>query len=71
MRDLNKDISGGKTEEKISVEHSECEITVRKKKVLPSKKPEKIYKVTITYIHVTDEEAKIKRAIIESIIRKG
>lgn len=36
-----------------------------------TKKAEKTYTVTITYIDITPEEAKIKRAIIESIMKKG
>ncbi len=54
-----------------NVEHPECNRAIHAKKTVLSKKTEKNYKVTVTYIQVTDEEAKIKRAIIESIIKKG
>lgn len=74
MRDLsrkNNDSLDWKAEEKVLIEHPECKKTVRGKKVSLSKKAEKIYKVTVIYIQLTDEEIKIKRAIIESILKKG
>ncbi|WP_288878901.1 hypothetical protein [Pedobacter panaciterrae] len=50
--------------------HPECHSTVQDKKTLCSKKTEKTYKVIVTYINISEEEAKVKRAIIESIIKK-
>ena len=41
----------------------------RTKRVKPEK-PEKVYKVEIIYNPITEEEARIKRAIIEGIIKK-
>ena len=54
----------GKTEKTANIEHPECIRTVRSRKGGLSKKAEKSYKVTVTYIQLTDEEARIKRAII-------
>jgi hypothetical protein len=71
MGDFSEDAFGDKTEQKINIEHPECGISVRDRKVSLSKKTEKNYKITVTYIRVTDEEAKIKRAIIESIAKKA
>jgi len=74
MRDFNKnteDSLGCKTQHKFNIDPPECITSVQDRKVLPSEKTEKTYKVTVTYIQLTDEEVKIKRAIIESIIKKG
>jgi hypothetical protein len=60
-----------KTEESIKIEHPECKRSIQGKKAVLSKKAEKTYKVTVTYIHVTAEEAKMKRSIIESILKKS
>ena len=73
MEDLNNnsvDPTAGKSPKKIKIEHPGCERTVSGRKTLLSKKPNKIYKVIVTYIPVTDEEARIKRSIIESILKK-
>jgi len=40
------------------------------RKVTLTKESVKRYKVTVIYIPVSEEEAKIKRAIIESIMKK-
>jgi len=56
---------------KIHIEHPECNRTVQEGKVVLSKKAKKTYTVTVTYIQITEEEAKTKRAIIESIIKKS
>jgi hypothetical protein len=40
-------------------------------KVLSSKTPHKIYKVTITFIQISEEDAKIKRSIVENIMKKN
>lgn len=66
-----KDKSAGKTGEVTKIKHPECNITIQERKVVISKKTEKTYKVTVRYIQMTDGEAKIKRAIIESILKKG
>lgn len=52
------------------IQHAECNRTFYTRKVQLSKKTEKNYTVTVTYIAVSEEEAKIKRAIIESIVKK-
>lgn len=62
--------STNKKDEKIKIEHSDCNKPIRKGKVSLSKKTEKTYTVTVTYIQVSDEEAKIKRALIESVLKK-
>lgn len=45
------------------------------KRTVPVKKGsdgvEKVYRVTVTLIHHCDEEAKMKLALIESIMKKG
>ena|GEM_PF-2941569 len=74
MEDLNKNLknsSGGKIEKKIKIQHPDSNKSTQGRKVSLSKKITKTYKVTVTYIQLTDEEAKMKRAIIESIIKKG
>lgn len=42
-------------------------------KVIPSRfeKTEKNYTVIVTYVEVSEEERKIKRAIVESILKKA
>jgi len=45
--------------------------SVQGRKVIISKKSVQRYRVTVQYIHISGEEGKIKRAIIESIMRKG
>ncbi len=42
-------------------------------KVIPprAKKAKKTYTVTVTYVEVSEEERKIKRAIVESILKKA
>lgn len=42
----------------------------KKQKRAKPEKPEKVYKVEIIYNPITEEEARIKRAIIEGIIKK-
>jgi hypothetical protein len=71
MKEKNRGTSDEKNTTKKNIEHPDCGVTVRDRKVLLSKKTEKTYKVTVTYIQITDEEAKIKRAIIESILKKS
>ncbi|SOD17793.1 hypothetical protein [Pedobacter xixiisoli] len=44
------------------------EIATKKRKARPAK-PEKIYKVIVVYSEITEEEARIKRGIIEDIIK--
>jgi hypothetical protein len=39
-------------------------------KIIIPKEPVKRYRVTVHYLPVTEEEAKIKKAIIESIMKK-
>lgn len=56
---------------KINSGHPDCDKTVQGGKTILSKKTEKTYKVTVTYVQLSDEEASIKRAIIESIMKKG
>lgn len=55
----------------VLIEHPESTRNIQGRKAVLSKKTEKSYRVTVRYIPVTAEEAKIKRAIIESIIKKG
>ncbi|XHR94317.1 hypothetical protein ACFJIV_29205 [Mucilaginibacter sp. UC70_90] len=72
MRDFDKKTKSslvGIEKKKINIERYANQ-DVRNKKILLSKKPEKTYKVTITYIQLTDEEAKTKLAIVESILKK-
>lgn len=66
VEDVTKEDLGG-----INIRHSECNSPVQDRKSTSAQKTEKTYKVTVTYIQLSDEEAKIKRAIIESIMRKG
>lgn len=54
----------------ILIEHPECISTVQGRKAVLSKKAVKRYKVIVTYIPVTEEVGKIKRAIIENIMKK-
>ncbi len=44
--------------------------TITKKRKARSAKPEKVYKVIVVYSEITEEEARIKRSIIEGIIKK-
>lgn len=55
----------------INVEHPECVMTFQEKKVVRSKKTEKTYTVIVTLVKLTDEDAKMKRGIVESIMKKG
>jgi len=74
MENLNKNTkvsSPGKIIKKTKVEHPECDRVIKYRKAVLSKKTEKTYKVTVTYIEISDEEARIKRAIIENIIKKS
>jgi len=59
-----------KCDKKIDIKPSEYNRTFQDKKVLRSRKIEKTYKIIVTYINITEEEAKVKRAIVESIIKK-
>ncbi|MEE1946390.1 hypothetical protein VRU48_14800 [Pedobacter sp. KR3-3] len=60
----------GKTDT-INKEHPAYELTDGSRKRRRSKKKGKVYRVIVTYIPVTTEEAKIKLAIIESILKKS
>ena len=74
MENLNRNTKvslSGKIIKKTKVEHPECKRISKDRKVVLSKKAEKTYKVTVTYIQISDEEARVKRSIIESIIKKG
>ncbi|WP_158796405.1 hypothetical protein [Pedobacter sp. L105] len=55
----------------VNIEHPKSNEIFKEKIKSPCKKSQKTYTVTVTYIQLTDEEAKIKRAIIESILKKG
>ncbi|AOM80086.1 hypothetical protein [Pedobacter steynii] len=57
--------------QKNDIEHPEFNITVLNRKAFLSRKAKKVYKTIITYVQLTDDEAKIKRAIIGSIIKKA
>jgi hypothetical protein len=52
----------------INSEYSEYLKTVPNGKILSSKK---VYKVSVNYIQLKDEEAKIKRNIVQSILNKS
>lgn len=56
---------------KVIIGRDECIRTVKGKKASVSKKGEKIYTVTVTYIQQTDEEIKNKRAILENIVKRN
>ncbi|TCC94978.1 hypothetical protein [Pedobacter hiemivivus] len=71
MKDKEKSPQIKEVEKIIFIEHPECNRTIQGNKAILSKKSAKRYKVTVRYITVTSEEAKIKRAIIESIMKKG
>ncbi|SOD17653.1 hypothetical protein [Pedobacter xixiisoli] len=74
MENLNKRMdvaNSGGVIRKTKIEHPDCVRTSVSKKVVLSKKKEKMYKVTVTYVQVSDDEAKVKRSIIENIIKKG
>ncbi len=57
--------SGNNTEE-----HLENDMSTPNKKKLKHRIGEKIYTVTVTYVEVPEEQRKIKRSIIEGILRK-
>nr|WP_121271691.1 hypothetical protein [Pedobacter schmidteae] len=44
--------------------------TIQYQTAVADKKSEKIYTVTVEFLEVSDEEARIKRGIIESILKK-
>ena len=71
LKKLSKGESGVKTGKKIKIEHPECKRTVQDKKVKLSKKTEKTYKVVVTYVQLPDDEARIKRAMLENILKQG
>ncbi len=52
-------------------EANESDAKVYQSKVPSSKTPHKIYKVTITFIQISEEDAKIKRSIVENIMKKN
>lgn len=54
----------------VAIEHADCTRVIRGKKAKLTKKVEKTYTVTVSYVHLSDEEKMNKRAILESIIKK-
>lgn len=67
MKEQSK--STGK-EETRPTKHQEHKALARVRKVTLTEESLKRYKVTVIYVPVSEEEARIKRAIIESIMRK-
>ncbi|MNR58138.1 hypothetical protein D3C85_1790620 [compost metagenome] len=45
--------------------------TVRYKTAIADKKSEKMYTVTVQFLEVSEQQATIKRGIIESILKNG
>jgi hypothetical protein len=45
--------------------------TIRYKKAVADKKSEKLYTVTVQFLEVPKQQARIKRGIIESISKSG
>lgn len=69
---LKKESKESLTEKgKTLIGHCECHRIFQNKKVSLSKKSEKTYKVTVTYVQLSAEEVRTKRAIIETILKKG
>jgi hypothetical protein len=56
--------------EKKFVENVDSFATLQDVKILSKKKILKTYKVTVSYIKISEEETELKRAIINRIIRK-
>ncbi|SFT05968.1 hypothetical protein [Mucilaginibacter polytrichastri] len=71
MSDFNYDSSSWNEANKVHTGRREFNLTAEDKKSLNSKKIQKTYTVTVTYIQLTEELAKTKLAIIESIMKKG
>ncbi|MBS7565582.1 hypothetical protein KHS38_14305 [Mucilaginibacter sp. Bleaf8] len=65
-----KDKLGSSTEEKDQNNPSTNKKSPKIGKVIVPKEPVKRYRVTVHYLPVTEEEARIKKAIIESIMKK-
>jgi len=74
MENLSRNTHGalpGRITKRTKIEHTDCKIVKKDKKVVLSKKTEKTYRVTVTYVQISDDEARMKRSIIENIIKKG
>lgn len=74
MEDFNKekaDCIGREIEKQINIEYPECIRADQGRKGSASTKAKKTYKVVVTYIPISEEEAKTKLSIIENIIRRG
>jgi hypothetical protein len=56
--------------EKINVKLSDEPAIVQDVKLLHNKKVKKTYKVTVIYTMVPEQEAKLKRATVESLIKR-
>lgn len=70
--DTNKKHTGVATTKKTANNASaECKRTMRDRKSRQSEKTEKTYKVIVTYIQLSEEEAAMKRSIVESILKQG
>lgn len=55
----------------IENEHLDCVKIFQSKKIIQSGKIEKTYTVTVRYIRQTEAEAKIKRSIVQNLMKKG
>ena len=71
MEKSNKKIEDIVVEKTTNIEHADCVRTFQSRKVVLSKKTEKVYSVTVKYIRVSDEDATMKRSIVQSIMKKG
>jgi len=55
----------------IRTDHPKYDKVIQYKKAFGKGKNQKIYTITVLYVKISEEEAKTKRSLIESIIRKG
>ncbi len=74
MENLNKNSnfqSRGKLVKTYKVAHPCCNRTFQERTVKISKNKEKTYRVSVTYIEISKQDAQTKRAVIENILKKG
>lgn len=53
------------------IQHPQSIIMAKARKVSKFKTEKKTYKVTVTYIEISEEEQRIKRSILEAILKKA
>ena len=58
-------------EKKTSIEHPDCVRTITERKIVLSKKEKKEYLVTVRFVQLSEEETRIKKAIIRKVMLRS